>query len=321
MKTKSVTIALLAGLAILLGVTVQQACAAPTQLRLGTVNVGGTYYIVGTAFAQAINKFDPSLKINVEVTGGSVDNLRLLESKNIELGMSTAILSYYAKEGLNGFKPFDLNVLTAINTGRAHIVVRKDSGINSIGDMRGKRISTAEPGSATEVIAVDILKAAGLDPDKDIKRQRINLMDSVDALADGRCDGFIYQAGIGVPSIVEVTTTSDKAKLIGIESSVINNMTSQYKYYIATEIPAGVYGNQDTLPSVGAVNHLLCRADLPEDVAFKIVSAIFEHRDDWVNAHSSCKEQALQTATMGASVPVHPGAIRYYESKGVWKQK
>ena len=295
------------------------AFAATKSLRLGTVNVGGTYYIVGTAFGQTINKFEPSLKVNVEVTGGSVDNMKLMQIGDLDLAFSTAPLSYFASRGENGFKKVDLNVLTAINTGRAHIVTRKNSGINSIKDMAGKRVSTAEPGSATETLAVDILMAAGLDPNKDIRRQRVNLTDSIDAISDGRCDALIYQAGIGVPSIVEITTTSDSAVLVAIEDEVIDNLTKMHSYYIGTIIPKGTYGNDADLKTIGAVNHLLCRSDLEEEVAYKIVSTLFEHRDDWANAHSSCKEQTLETATMGASVPVHPGAIKYYKEKGVWK--
>ena len=293
------------------------ATAGVTQLNMGTVNVGGTYYIVGTALAQTVNKHEPSLKINAEVTGGSVDNLKLMAAQELELGMSTAILSYYASQGIEGFPKVDLNVLTAINIGRAHIVVHKDSGIKSIKDMRGKRVSTAEPGSATEVIAVDILKAAGLDPDKDIKRQRINLLDTVDAMVDGRCDAFIYQAGIGVPSIMELVTTNDVARLISIEPEVIDKMTSEYNYYVKCDLPENTYGTHETLYTVGSANHILCRADMPEDVAYKFVKAIFENRDEWKDAHSSCAEQTLETAAMGISVPMHPGAIKYYKEKGV----
>jgi TRAP transporter TAXI family solute receptor len=293
---------------------------AVTSLRFGTVNVGGTYYIVGTAFGQTINKFEPSLKINVEVTGGSVDNMKLMEAGDLELGLSTAPIAYFASRGEQGFKKLELNALTAINTGRAHVVTRKDSGINSIKDMAGKRISTAEPGSASETLAIDILNAAGIDENKDIKRQRINLMDSIDAIADGRCDALIYQGGIGIPSIVEITTTTNAAVLIDVEDEVVEKLTNMHSYYIGTEIPAGTYGNGRDLKSVGAVNHLLCKPELSEDAAYKIVSTLFEHRDDWVNAHSSCKEQTLDTATLGASVPFHPGAIKYYKEKGVWKE-
>jgi TRAP transporter TAXI family solute receptor len=288
------------------------------QLRMGTVNVGGTYYLTGTAYSQTLAKYQPDIKVNVEVTGGSVDNLKLLASGDIDLGFAIAPVIKQATEGTGPFKKaMELRALTSVNLGRQHIVVRKDSGIKSIHDLKGKRVSTGEPGNSTEIVATATLEAAGIDVNNDITRQRTNLGDSIDALADGRCDAVFYTAGVGIPSVREVTTTSNKAELIGIDEEVIKKVISKYTYFVKTEIPKGAYGNESALPTIGAANVLLCKPDMPEDVAYKVVSTLFEHRDDWVKAHSSCQEQTLQFGVQGSPVPFHPGAIRYYKEKGL----
>ncbi|MFZ7101586.1 MAG: TAXI family TRAP transporter solute-binding subunit [Peptococcaceae bacterium] len=293
---------------------------AEIQLRLGTTNVGGTYYLMGTAYSQTMSKFQPDVKLNVEVTGGAVDNLKLLANGDIDLGMAFAVVTKQAVEGVGPFKkPTQYRALTAVNLGRQHIITAKGSGIKTLRDLKGKRVSTGEPGNSAEIVAAATLEAVGIDIDKDIIRQRSNLTDTMDAIADGRCDAAFYTAGIGVPSIVEATTTSDKAVLIGIDEETIDKIVSKYSHFVKTEIPKGAYGNNEVLPTIGAANHLLTTPDLPEEVAYKIVSTLFENRDDWINAHSSGQEQTLEFAVKGSPVDYHSGALRYYKEKGVIK--
>lgn len=292
--------------------------AAETQLRMGTVNVGGTYYLTGTAYAQTIGKYQPDIKINVEVTGGSVDNLKLLTNGEIDMGFAIAPMIKLATEGAAPFrKPVELRALTAVNLGRQHIVVRKGAGIKTINDLKGKRVSTGEPGNSSEIIAIATLGVVGIDVNKDITRQRTNLSDSMDAIADGRCDAIFYTAGVGIPSVREATTTSDKAELIGLDDELIKKVISKYNYFVKTDIPQGAYGNAQALPTIGAANVLFSKVALPDDVAYKIVSTMYEHRDEWVKAHVSAQEQTLQFGVQGSPIPFHPGAVRYYQEKGL----
>lgn len=290
------------------------------NLRIGTTGVGGVYYLVGTAWAQTLAKHRPNVKLNVEITGGAVGNLQLFGTGELDLPMSISNVIVEAEGGgTQSFPhPIHTNAITAINQGALHIVASKSSGIQSIEDIRGKRVSTGEPGHSTEVIAQALLEALGIDAETDINRQRLNLTDSMDALADGRCDLVFYMGGAPVPAVQEATTTAGTGRLIPVDSAVLDRVHELYPYLVAGAIPAETCGNPEPSPTVCATNLLLCSPEMEDELVYTIVKTIHDNAAEWRGAHSSVAGLTPETAVVGSPVDFHPGAIRYYKEKGVW---
>lgn len=295
---------------------------AEANLRIGTTGVTGVYYLVGTAFSQTMAKYYPSIKLNVEVTSGSIGNLQMLGSKDLDLGIALANVIVSATKGeTESFpKPIELQALSIVNQGVVHIMVAKDSGIKTIDDLKGKKIATGEPGAVAEVSARAILEAKGIDIEKDCTWQRIGFADSMDAISDGRTDAIIYQAGVPVPSIVEAATNTKSVELLSLDDDIADKIISKITFLVKTTIPAGTYGNEEPIATIGSPNVLVCRPDLPEDVAYNMVKTLFDNTADWQASHSSVKELNAETAVEGSPIDFHPGAIKYFKEVGAWKE-
>jgi hypothetical protein len=291
------------------------------NLRMGTTGVTGVYYLVGTAFSQTMGKFYPEIKINVEVTDGSISNMQMIGSDDLDIGIALSDIVYEAsKGGTKSFpEPVELKAITAINEGLVHLIVAKNSGISSIEDLKGKRVATGQPGYVAEVTALAILEAKGIDIKKDCTWQRIGFADAMDAIADGRTDAIFYQAGAPVPSITEAATNTNKINILPIEKEVIEMVTSKSEYLIASQIPAGAYGNTEPIPTVCSINLMVCSPELEEDVVYTLIKTLYDNIDDWKSAHSSLNFINNETAVIGSPIEFHPGAIQYYKEIGVLK--
>ncbi len=293
--------------------------ATKANLRLGTTGATGVYYLVGTAFSQTMAKFYPTISMNVEVTGGSISNLQMLQSEDLDLGMALAdIVSQASHGGTTSFpEPIELNAITAINEGLVHLIVSKESGIKSVGDLKGKKVATGQPGYVAEVTAFAILEANGIDIEKDCKWQRIGFSDAMDAIVDGRTDAIFYQAGAPVPSIVEASVTSGKVQVLPIDEETISKVVSDSEFLMMSTIPEDTYGNSTPIPTVCSINLMVCKPELDEAVVYNMLSTLYGNMDSWKDAHTSISFLKPETAVVGSPVAFHPGAIKYYEEIGV----
>ena len=300
------------------------ALAAQAQnLSIGTGGTGGVYYPLGGGMAAVLSKYVPGMQATAEVTGGSVDNLKLIGTEKPYIGFTMADAGLDALKGEDKFKgnKVPLRTLAVLYPNRMHVVTVEGRGINSFADLKGKRVSTGSPGSATEVMAFRLIEAAGMDKDKDLKRERLGAAESVNALKDGKIDAFFWVGGLPTASITDLANTpGNKIKLID-NADLVPAMNKKYgNLYVEDTIPKAVYKGMDADNKQATVmNLLVANQNMDEKTAYNIVKAVFEHRDELIRVHKEAENFKLENQKTAAAggIPWHPGALRYYKEKGV----
>ena len=315
------TVVRLAAVALLAGALGPAPAPAQQRLSIATGGTGGVYYPYGGALARVLTKHLPGVEATAEVTAGSVENMQFVGRKSAELALTLADTLSDAVKGQGKFQePLPIQSLAVLYGNMTHIVVTADSGIRSLKDLKGKRVSTGSPNSGTEVIADRMLKANGLDWLKDIRRERLGVGESADALKDGKIDAFFWSGGLPTAGVLELASTPGQRIALVPHEDVRSALVKQYgPLYVAATVPAGIYPGVDRDVKVVAVpNVLVAHRDMPPDLAFDILRTMFERKADLVAVHPAAKELDLKTASHGAPAEYHPGAVRYYREKGVW---
>ncbi|MEN3047714.1 MAG: TAXI family TRAP transporter solute-binding subunit [Candidatus Caldarchaeales archaeon] len=292
---------------------------------IATGGVGGVYYPVGGAFASLWNKYlGPTVTATVEATTASVDNIKLLRDGKVEVAFTLPDTAYDAYRGAGAFSDSKVEVrtLAVLYNNYQHIVTLEGKGITKISDLKGKRVSTGAPGSGTEVIALRILRAAGIDPDKDIVRERLGVRESADALKDGKIDAFFWSGGIPTAAVAELASTPGLKVVLLPSSEVVEKLREQFgPIYFVAKIPAGTYAGQDRdIEVLTATNLLVVHARMPESLAYQLTKTLFDNIKEIEGAHAVIKDIKLEfQKSMYSPIPFHEGAIRYYREKGVWR--
>ncbi len=307
-------VALSAGLAF-------TAHAQQKTMAIGTGGTGGVYYPLGGAIANVLSKTLPNVQATAEVTGGSIDNLKLIGTGKNELGFSMADAALDAYNGEDKFKSgkIPLQALLVVYPNRMHVVTVESTGIKTMADLKGKRISTGSPGGATEVMAFRVIEAAGLDKDKDMKRERLGVAESVNAIKDGKIDAFFWVGGIPTASVTDLAATPGvKLRLID-HADVVDKMNAKYgKLYSAGIIKAGSYPGYDVDNKMAEVWNIIVTGDkMSNDDAYNIVKTLVEKKADIVAVHKEAESFSLDNQVQDRSpVPFHPGAMKYFKEKG-----
>jgi TRAP transporter TAXI family solute receptor len=296
--------------------------AQQKAIAIGTGGTGGVYYPLGGAMANVLSKSLPGVQATAEVTGGSVDNLKLIGSGQSEIGFSMADAALDALQGKDKFKSgkVALQTLMVLYPNRMHVVTIEGTGIEKVTDLKGKRVSTGSPGSATEVMAFRVIEAAGLDKDKDLKRERLSVAESVNAIKDRKIDAFFWVGGIPTAAVTDLAATPGvKMKLID-HGDLAEKMNAKYgKLYSAGTIKPGAYPGTDKENTIVDVWNILVTGDkMSEDTAYNIVKTLVEKKDELVAVHKEAEAFSIQNQKQEASpIPFHPGALRYFKEKGV----
>jgi hypothetical protein len=199
------------------------------------------------------------------------------------------------------------------------VVTLEGKGIGKVSDLRGKRVSTGSPGSGTEVKGLRVLEAFGLDPDKDMSRDRLGASESAGALKDGKIDAYFWDGGVPTASVTDLGATPGvKMKLLS-HGDAIAKMREKYgPLYVKGVIPAKTYPGQEQDVTIAVVwNLLICNAAMKDNVAYDIVKTIFEHHPELVAVHREAANIKLQPQADGSPLPFHPGALKYFKEKGV----
>src|SRR5437879_5436619 len=297
------------------------ALAQQKTIAIGTGGTGGVYYPLGGGLANILSKNLPGYQATAEVTGGSVDNLKLINSGQSELAFVMADAALDALNGEDKFKGTKVPVRTlmVLYPNQMHVVTIEGTGIDKMADLKGKRVSTGSPGSATEVMAFRVIEAAGLDKDKDMKRERLGVAESVNAIKDRKIDAFFWVGGLPTAAVTDLAATPGvKMKLID-HSEVVDKMNAKYgALYAASTIKAGVYPAQDKDNKNTVVwNILVSRADMPDDMAYNVVKTIIEKKADLVAVHQEAKSFSIENQVKAnSSIPRHPGAMKYFTEHG-----
>ena len=310
---------LVAGVALCAGAVLAQ---QQTTIAIATGGTGGVYYPLGGGMANILTKYVPGYAATARVTGGSVDNLKLIGSKQSEVAMVMVDAALDALKGDDKFKgnPVDVRTLMVLYPNRMHVVSIEGKGIEKMSDLKGKRVSTGSPGSATEVMAFRVIEAAGLDKDKDLRRERLGVAESTNALKDGKIDAYFWVGGLPTAAVTDLGATPGvKIKLVD-HADVVDKMNAKYGgIYTSGTIPAKTYPGQDKDNGIAVVqNILVANASLPDKVAYDIVKTFIEHKDDLVAVHGEAKAIDLASqAPKNSPIPWHPGATKYFAEKGV----
>jgi uncharacterized protein len=310
------------GIAAIVALSAPLAAQEKVNLSITTGGTGGVYYPLGGGLANILSKYVPGYQATARVTGGSVDNLKLIGSGQSEVAFSMADAGWDAFTGQDKFTGAKVAVrsLMVLYPNRMHVVTVEGTGIGKMADLRGKRVSTGSPGSATEVMAFRVIEAAGLDKDKDMKRERLGVAESVNALKDKKIDAFFWVGGVPTAAVTDLAATpGTKLKLID-HADGVDAMNKKYgPLYAKTDIPAKAYPGQDAPNQVASVwNLLVANASLPDSVAYNIVKTIFDKKDEMISVHKESQNFDYKYQTKAASpIPFHPGAIKYFAEKGI----
>jgi TRAP transporter TAXI family solute receptor len=296
--------------------------ASAQNISIATGGTGGVYYPMGGGLAAVLSKYVPGMQATAEVTGGSVDNLKLIDSGKPYVGFSMADAALDAAKGEDKFKGHKVNVrtLAILYPNRMHVVTVDGTKINKFSDLRGRRVSTGSPGSATEVMAFRLLEAAGMDKDKDIKRERLGAAESANAMKDGKIDAFFWVGGLPTAAIQDLANTpGTKIKLID-HADLVPKMNAKYgNLYVEDVIPKSTYHGMDADNHQATVmNILVANASMDDKTAYNIVKTIFDKQPELVAVHKEAANIKLENQKNNATpIPFHPGAIKYFAEKGI----
>jgi len=296
---------------------------APRFLSIATGGTGGVYYPYGGAIARLVSEI-PGVQATAEVTGASVDNLKLLQLGKVDLAFTLADTLAEAVAGTGPFKETgavgSVRTLAVLYTNYTHVAVRKGSGITTIADLRGKTVSVGSPGSGTELIADRLLAAAGLDPRKDITRHALGAAESTGAMKDGKLDAFFWSGGVPTPAVQDLASTPGFALMLVGQADGLRSLQSTYgrDLYRLSMIPAGLYrGVDEEVPVVGVTNLLVGSSSLDDDIVGRILAVMFDRKSELVAAHPEAIHLALPSSRNPAAAPLHSGAEKFYRSRGL----
>src|SRR6188768_1145899 len=298
------------------------ATAEQINLSIATGGTGGVYYPLGGGMAAVLSKYVPGTQATAEVTGGSVANLQLIGTGKPYLAMTMVDAGIDALKGQDKFtgKPVPVRTLMVMYPNRMHVVTIEGTGITKMSDLKGKRVSTGSGGSATEVMAFRVIEAAGLDKDKDMKRERLGVAESVNAIKDRKIDAFFWVGGIPTAAVTDLAASPGmKMKLID-HSETAEKMNAKYgKLYTAAKIPAGSYPGQDKDNAITEVwNLIVTGGKMSDDDAYAIVKTLVEKKEDIVAVHKEALSFSIDNQVQDRSpIPFHPGALKYFKEKGV----
>jgi TRAP transporter TAXI family solute receptor len=296
--------------------------AQQKAISIATGGTGGVYYPLGGGLANLLSKAMPGVQATAEVTGGSVDNLKLINTGQSEIAFSMADAALDALKGEDKFRGSKVPVRTlmVLYPNRMHVVSIEGTGIEKMSDLKGKRVSTGSPGSATEVMAFRVIEAAGLDRDKDMKRERLGVAESTNALKDRKIDAYFWVGGLPTAAVTDLGATPGvKIKLID-HSEVVDKMNAKYgQLYVTDVIPPKMYPGQDKENKISTVwNILVSNEKLSDDLAYNIVKLIFDQKPELVAVHQEAANIDYKYQQKGNSpIPWHPGAVKYFQEKGL----
>jgi TRAP transporter TAXI family solute receptor len=316
-----VRIAAVAVAAVAFGSSLPALGQQQSRISITTGGTGGVYYPMGGGMANILSKYVPGLSATAEVTGGSVDNLKLINAGKSEVAFSMADAGWEAYEGIDKFKDGKVNVRTlmVLYPNKMHVVTIDGTGISKLSDLKGKRVSTGSAGSGTEIMAMRVLEAAGIDGRKDIKQERLGVAESVNAMKDRKLDAFFWVGGLPTAAVTDLAATPGiKIRMIDHDEAT-DGMNKKYgPLYVKSVIPAGTYAGQDKASTGVDVWNILVSSDKMSDpMAYNIVKTLFEKKPELVAVHKEAQNIELKSQSSGSPIPFHPGAKKYLEEQGV----
>jgi uncharacterized protein len=292
--------------------------ARTTFISIGTGGTGGIYYPYGGGVAEIWSKQVAGIKAVAEVTGASVENIRLAHKGETVVGLVMGDVSVAAYQGGSQFQNKKQDVLTmaVMYPNLLQVVTLKSSGITNLEQLKGRTISTGSPGSGTNFMSEAVLKALGIGTN-DYKDSRLSFTESANALRDGTIEVGFWSVGPGTSSILDLSTTHE-IHIIGITPQQAQKITAANPTYSAVDLSGGVYrGADQAVPTIGVWNVMVCQGKLDTELVYKLTKALFEHNDYLVKIHPSASYTIPENTVTYSPIPLHPGTIKYIKEKGI----
>ncbi|WP_193177220.1 TAXI family TRAP transporter solute-binding subunit [Oricola nitratireducens] len=306
--------------ALILGA--QTAAAEETFITIGTGGQTGVYYVVGQSICRLVNRgtAEHNIKCTAPSTGGSIDNINAIKNGDRQMGVAQSDWQYHAYNGTSKFEGDKFDKLRAVFSVHAEpftVVARADSGVKNFDDLKGKRVNIGNPGSGQRATMDVVLKAKGWTTDDFALASELKAAEQAGALGDNKIDAMIYTVGHPAGAIQEATTTTD-AVLVNVDGPAIEGLVNDNPYYAWATIPGGMYkGNPDDIKTFGVKATFVSSEDVPEEVIYQVVKAVFDNFDRFKKLHPAfenlTEEQMIKD---GLSAPLHAGAVKYYKERG-----
>jgi TRAP transporter TAXI family solute receptor len=296
--------------------------AGPRRISIATGGTGGVYYPLGGALARLVSESVPGVEATAEVTSASVDNLKLIRTRQADVAFTLAdsLLDAHLGRGAFAESPVPVAALAVLYTNYTHLVARAGAGVVRVADLRGKVVSTGSAGSGTEVIALRMLEAAGLDPRSDVKAQSLGAGPSADALRDGKLDAFFWSGGVPTAAVLDLFHALTGELRLVPNGELVDALNGKHggALYRRVVVGKGVYpGVAEDTAVVGVSNVLVVHPAMTDDLAYRITRLLFDRRADLEAVHGEARHLTLETAVAGSPVTFHPGARRFYAERGV----
>ncbi|PKF78654.1 C4-dicarboxylate ABC transporter substrate-binding protein [Vibrio sp. vnigr-6D03] len=295
-------------------------------ITIGTGSVTGVYYPTGGAICKLVNKGrkEHDIRCSVESTGGSIYNVNTIRAGELDFGVVQSDWQYHGYNGTSKFSeqgPYKkLRAMFSLHTEPFNIIARADAGIDNVADLKGKRVNIGNPGSGDRATMGVVMDAFGWTNDSFKLASELKGSERSQALCDNKIDAFIYMVGHPNGSIKEATTSCD-AKLVSATGSNIDEIVAGNPYYAYSNVPAGMYrGTESDVKSFGVAATMVTTSDVSDEVAYNVAKAVFENFNTFKRLHpafANLKKEDMVKA--GLSIPLHPGAAKYYREVGLLK--
>lgn len=295
------------------------AYAATTFVTIGSGGVGGTYYPLGGVMAELLTKSKVGIKATSRSTAASKENCRLVASNKAQIGMTMGSTLYQAYTGTEAFKEDGkLKLLTLMNMYAApqHLVTTTRTGIKTLADIKGKKVSLGAPGGGDNLLSVMILETAGWNIDKDIQKQQLTQPEAVTALKDGNIDAAFFNFAVPGSAVMEIAAVRDVV-IIPLPDSLIRDICKKHPFLLPFTIEKGTYAKQDKdINTVSDANFLVVNHKMTDQVAYDCLKIFVEQRDALMKVTPHAVSFVPEKVGVGI-IPFHPGALKYLSEKGV----
>ncbi|WP_413231698.1 TAXI family TRAP transporter solute-binding subunit [Marinobacter sp.] len=314
-------------MAAAVGISAASMTASAAEQRfvtIGTGGVTGVYYPAGGAICRLVNmdRKEHGIRCSVESTGGSVYNLNAIRQGELDLAVAQSDWQYHAYNGSSTFEEDgankDLRAVFSLHPEPFTVVASKGSNIGSFEDLAGKRVSVGNPGSGQRATAEVLMEAMGWGLDKFSLAAELKAAEQSQALCDGNIDAFFYTVGHPSGAIKEATTSCDSV-LVNVDNEATQELVDDNPYYRVATIPGGMYrGNDEDVTTFGVAATFVTSTDVPDDVVYEVVKAVFENFDSFKRLHPAFANlQKEEMVSDALSAPLHPGALKYYKEVGL----
>lgn len=295
---------------------------AQQQLAIATGTTGGVYYPLGGGMANMFSRGIPGMSATVEVTGGSVANNQLLGVRRVGMIITQVDAAVDAHRGVERFqgRAVPVRAIAVLYTNRMQVVTTASSGIRSMADLKGRRVSTGAPGSATEVMAFRLIEGAGLDRDKDFRaRERLSPAESTNAVKDGKLDAYFFVSGVPTSAVTDLAASPGVQIVLIDHDQFVPKIVEKYgPVYFPEVIPAGTYPGQEADNRQMSVGNIIgVHEEMPGELVTRMLDIIWKGREELAQVHAEARNFTLdKQKTAAAGVPWHPAAEAYWKAQG-----